>query len=297
MHVENIEIRKPKNVQELLEIMDVMKSAWHMPDYRDAVPHHMLKAVMDNGGVLLIAYDKKERKVIGFVLGILAMDERGRIYHYSHMLGVREGLKYKGIGYRLKLAQREYVVKQGLDLIKWTFDPLLGPNAKLNFAKLGVINRVYHVNYYGELHDELNRGMPTDRFKVEWYIKSRRVMLRLAGKLPPPSLKRALTKGELITETSKIKDNIRKLVSYNLDSSSELIIVEIPADINYIKTVSMELALDWRLKTREIFKRYINERGYIVVDFISEIIEGERRNFYLLWKTSLNRILEGELPC
>lgn len=297
MHVENIEIRKPKNVQELLEIMDVMKSAWHMPDYRDAVPHHMLKAVMDNGGVLLIAYDKKERKVIGFVLGILAMDEQGRIYHYSHMLGVREGLKYKGIGYRLKLAQREYVIKQGLDLIKWTFDPLLGPNAKLNFAKLGVINRVYYVNYYGELHDELNRGMPTDRFKVEWYIKSKRVMLRLSGKLPPPSLKRALTKGELITESSKIKDNIRKLTSYNLDSKSELIIVEIPADINYIKTVSMELALDWRLKTREIFKRYINEKGYIVVDFISEIIEGERRNFYLLWKASLNRILEGELPC
>ena len=39
-------------------------------------------------------------------------------------MGVAPGYQGRGVGYRLKLAQREAVLDQGIDLITWTYDPL-----------------------------------------------------------------------------------------------------------------------------------------------------------------------------
>ena len=61
---------------------------------------------------------------------------------WSHMAGVLP--EYRGgLGYRLKLAQRERALAQGYDLIEWTFDPLQAMNAHFNFAKLGGVVEEY----------------------------------------------------------------------------------------------------------------------------------------------------------
>lgn len=49
---------------------------------RDAVPAQMMKAIADNGGLVLAAFEGD--KIVGLVLGILAMDNQGKLYHYSH---------------------------------------------------------------------------------------------------------------------------------------------------------------------------------------------------------------------
>ena len=54
------------------------------------------------------------------------------------------------LGFKLKLAQRERVLTQGVKHITWTFDPLQSLNAHLNFGKLGVISDTYKINFYGE---------------------------------------------------------------------------------------------------------------------------------------------------
>lgn len=166
-------IRRVKDPSEYWEIMDVMKDAWGMNDYTDAVPPHLLKAIDDNGGVLRVT--EADGRIVGFVLGFPALKSDGRLYHYSHMVGVRRAYRGRGIALELKLAQRKVVLAQGLDLIEWTYDPAQGLNAKFNFAKLGVICRKYYPNYYGEMGDSINRGMISDRFKAEWWIKSERV--------------------------------------------------------------------------------------------------------------------------
>ncbi len=38
----------------------------------------------------------------------------------------------------------------------------------------GVIRNTYHVNLYGELPDELNAGIPSDRCQVDWWLTSGR---------------------------------------------------------------------------------------------------------------------------
>jgi len=68
------------------------------------------------------------------------------------------------LGLRLKLAQRERTLAQGLDLIEWTYDPLQAVNAHFNFSKLGVVVEEYLVNVYGDSSSPLHAGAPTDRF-------------------------------------------------------------------------------------------------------------------------------------
>ena len=81
----------------------------------------------------------------------------------------------RGVGYALKVAQREAVLQQGLRLITWTYDPLESKNARLNIAKLGAVCNTYIRNYYGELRDDINLGLATDRFQVDWWIASSHV--------------------------------------------------------------------------------------------------------------------------
>ncbi len=69
---------------------------------------------------------------------------------------------------------------QGLSHITWTYDPLLSRNAQLNIAKLGAVCNTYLQAEYGTLRDGLNAGLPSDRFQVDWWLRSRRVERRLS---------------------------------------------------------------------------------------------------------------------
>ena len=74
------------------------------------------------------------------------------------MLGVAEEYRDAGLGFRLKLLQRERALAMGLDLVEWTFDPMQAANAHLNFAKLGVVVEDYEENAYGESASPLHAG-------------------------------------------------------------------------------------------------------------------------------------------
>src|SRR6266571_1490061 len=89
---------------------------------------------------------------------------------YSQMLAVAKEYWNGGIGFRLKLAQRDQARQRGIRLIEWTFDPLESKNAHLNVAKLGVIVRRYYVNLHGVTTSRLQQGLESDRVIAEWWI-------------------------------------------------------------------------------------------------------------------------------
>ena len=66
---------------------------------------------------------------MGFVVGFVGWMGNGRFKHASHMMGIHPEFQGQGIGTQLKLAQRQIVQQQGLDLITWTYDPLEVGNA------------------------------------------------------------------------------------------------------------------------------------------------------------------------
>ena len=290
-----IEVRRLKDPEEYRMVTEAEVSVWGILDYSSVVAHHVLIAADRRGGLVLGAFEKDSGRIVGFVFGFPAISPEGRLYHYSHMTGVVPEYRYKGLGYILKLMQREFILKQGLDLIAWTYDPLQSPNAKFNIGKLGVIVRKFYINYYGELRDSINIGMPTDRFEAEWWVKSKLVEDKLSSLLRPPTLDTLIKLGSEVVTRVEVINNLPILTDYDLNSSSKLILIEIPEDLSRLRG-NNDLLLRWRLGLREVFNRYLNELSYVVVEFVSEFVGGLRRNYYVLLRESLERILSGELP-
>jgi predicted GNAT superfamily acetyltransferase len=179
-----IAIRPLTTHDQLLAVEQLQRDAWGVPEV-DVVPLHMLITPPRHGGLLLGAFDGE--RLAGFVFGFLGLTAAGQLKHCSHMAGVHPDYRDHGVGYQLKLAQREHVLAQGLDLITWTFDPLETRNAQLNFHKLGVICHSYIRNLYGPMRAVINAGPPSDRFEVEWWIRSPRVLERVQGGEVSPS--------------------------------------------------------------------------------------------------------------
>ncbi len=275
------------------EIMDVIRDAWSMPDYTEAVPPHMMKAIEDNGGLILAAFNG-EGKIVGFVMGFIGKEGK-EYYHYSHMLGVRKEYRGKNVALRLKLAQREWAINQGFKRVVWTYDPHQGLNARFNFAKLGVVCNKFYRDYYGVMKDGINIGLPSDRFKVDWWILSQRVIKRTRGELPSPTFDDVKDMAEEVVKSTINEYGLRVVKSVDIDLRSSILLVEFPGDINILKKSNLKVAIEWKIRLRPVFEEYF-KRGYYVVEHITLLEDDERRNFYLLWKASLKDILSGVYP-
>jgi len=231
----NILIRSVETFAELRAVEELQKEVWGVPDL-DVVPLTHLIATQTAGGMLLGAFDRDT--IVGFVYGFVALED-GEIAHHSHMLAVKTAYRNFNLGYKLKLAQREAVLAQGINVITWTFDPLQSLNAHFNFTKLGVISDRYVINFYGEDAASFLHQTGTDRFWVKWLLTSERVVQRL-------------------NSTKPAKEN-----------PSDKLLVEIPGDINTLQQENPALALKWRERTREAFTQAI-DNGYTVRDFYRE---------------------------
>jgi predicted GNAT superfamily acetyltransferase len=227
-----IVIRQVETFAELRAVEEMQKEVWGVPDL-DVVPMTHLVAAVAAGGVLLGAFDRKT--LVGFVYGFVAQED-GEIAHHSHMLAVKHAYRNFNLGYKLKLAQRDAVLAQGINLITWTFDPLQSLNAHFNFGKLGVICDRYFVDFYGEDAASFLHQTGTDRFWVKWQLNSPRVVKRI-------------TKADM-----------------SLEDPTDKILVEIPDDINAVQRESPETAREWRERTRRAFTDAL-DAGYVVVDF------------------------------
>jgi predicted GNAT superfamily acetyltransferase len=273
-------IRPMKTIDECQQAEELQRRAWRV-DEVDVTPAHVLLTVAKNGGVVLGAFaplDGREH-MIGFVFGFLGTREgyygpeapaAVKLKHCSHQLGVLPEWQGRGVGYALKVAQREAVRGQALRLITWTYDPLESRNANLNITKLGAVCNTYLRNLYGELRDDLNRGLPTDRFQVDWWIDSRRVETRLSQRRPP--LTRDLYEQAGTPILNRVTFNAAGLPVppdevQPLESSRGL--VEFPALFQDVKRLDPGLARAWREQMRAIFEAAF-AAGFTVTDMVYE---------------------------
>lgn len=269
-----IKIHSVSTLEDCRKIEHLQKQIWQSPEI-EIVPDHMLLTFALNQGIVLLATENDEP--LGFTFGFQGATKDGHRKHVSHQLGVLPAAQNRNLGYRLKLAQREMAMSQGLDLMTWTFDPLLSRNAHLNFGKLGVINRSYIRNLYGDMRDEINGIAESDRFKVEWWLNHPTVEQKLAHAFHPP-----------IVDASQIL-NISDVDSRGLLIPPEKILplsaarhfIQIPIDIDAIKKADFSLVKTWRMHTRMIFEKTIAEK-YIFTDFI--FLREQQKAYYLLEK-------------
>jgi predicted GNAT superfamily acetyltransferase len=279
----NFTIRPLSALEEYQAHEHAQKVIWDIYDNTAIVPIPVLVTTQKNGGLVAGAWDDTGR-MIGLLYGFLGMTKGGKLKHCSHIMGVLPELRRSKVGEALKQFQREYVLKQGMDLITWTYDPLEGVNANLNIGKLRCICRTYHVNIYGEMMDNLNTGIPTDRFEVEWLLNADRVV---HPKPEQRTLEQLQAAGALLVNPANhaqsnipIPGAICPLVA---EALPDTLLVEVPAAYQQVKLHSMDLAREWRYHTRSIFQPLF-ALGYVVTDFLS-IPDAQRRNYYILSKT------------
>jgi predicted GNAT superfamily acetyltransferase len=119
---------------------------------------------------------------------------------HSHITGVAPGGQHRGVGFALKLHQRAWALARGVPLVMWTFDPLVARNAWFNLAKLGARPTAYLEDFYGEMPDAINAGMPSDRLLLAWRLDDPAVAAACAGRPGPPrpagTAEAALTVGD-----------------------------------------------------------------------------------------------------
>jgi predicted GNAT superfamily acetyltransferase len=175
-----IVVRHCHGLADLGACIEIERAVWGGADI-ELVPLPLLAVAAEAGGQVLGAFDGD--RMVGFTMAIAGRRGR-RPFLHSHMTGVLDAYRNRGVGRSLKLFQREDALSRGIDLIEWTFDPLQLKNAYFNLVRLGAIARRFLPNLYGITTSPLHAGLPTDRLVAEWWLRSARVKRAIAAATP-----------------------------------------------------------------------------------------------------------------
>jgi predicted GNAT superfamily acetyltransferase len=178
--MEEIQIRECTTIEEFDSCVALQSEAFGLPDLEISPRRHLIVS-RQAGGWTLAAFVAD--RMIGFVHHLAAVRPNNEIYGYSHMMAVARDYQNKGIGARLKWAQREKALSEGRTLIKWTWDPMQSRNAHFNLNRLGVTVDTYIDNFYGTDYfadptqaEEDRPGLQSDRLVARWDLNSPRVV-------------------------------------------------------------------------------------------------------------------------
>jgi predicted GNAT superfamily acetyltransferase len=184
------------------------------------------------------------------------------------------GYQSRGLGYQIKLMQRDFARSEGVDRIAWAFDPLQAGNAHFNLSRLGASATRFIANMYGERTDALNDRVPTDRLIVEWEIATDHTVSIDLNTIP--TLPRLIT----IREQAG-GHNTPVALSVETLRESPRILLEIPWDITALRRDDPQLAEKWRAVVNEAFPHAF-EAGFRAIHFVRDESAGRRRGFYVL---------------
>ena len=181
-NVNEIEIRECSTVEELSECVRLQREVFALPEIEISPVRHFI-VTKNAGGFTLGAF--AGGVLVGFVLSVPAYLRGARAF-YSHMTAVKREFQGSGIGARLKWAQRDRSLREGVKFIKWTFEPTKARNAFFNLEKLGAVIREIKENFYGVDYATAPEqahvtGLASDRLFGEWELESEKVKALAAG--------------------------------------------------------------------------------------------------------------------
>lgn len=247
-----IEYRILHTIPELEAMVSLQIEVWGL-NPRNAVPSSLMHVIALEGGLLLGAYDGE--RMVGLLL-CLPVRRDGEWILWSHMTGVHRDYRHQGIGVGLKCFQRDWALANGFQTIRWTMDPLQRGNAHFNLHLLGGVARLYvdgyHVNFYGDMDDDINRGLPSDRIEIIWKLD------QPSQHDPAPTAAARLLYGD---------DREHPVVdSTGAAWGGEPYYVSVPRDLEGLRATDRQMLLNWRLALREVMQAALG-RGYAAVDF------------------------------
>lgn len=275
---EDVRIRLARERPDYDACVELQRAVWGLDDLEITSAIQMI-ATTHAGGTVHLA-ETESGQPVGFAYAFPALS--GGPHLHSDMLAVLPEHQKRGVGVRLKWAQRDEALARGLRLITWTFDPLQAVNAHLNLRRLGAVATEFHQNFYGLTTASLHHGFPTDRLLVHWHLESPRVVERAAAGEPPPVV--GLPDLPAINDV-KWQAGWPVSSEPRLDMDAPEMLLEIPPDWDVLCRSAPRVAEDWQGKVRRALRAYFDQ-GYVAADFLPteqagrEV--GRRRPFYVL---------------
>jgi predicted GNAT superfamily acetyltransferase len=280
-----ITIRELYTLQDAAAFQQVERFVWGSDD-ESLVPTHILITLANNGGLVLGAFDEDgpaaTHNLVGIALGWYGKampngESEARIKLCSHMAGVLPAWQRKRVGLALKLAQREWLQRDGVtDWVTWTYDPLYRANGVFNIHRLGAICSTYIVDLYGEMTDVLNAGGPSDRCQVDWWVESPRVRnaVAAASQSDGAAAQSGLHDYPTLSPThTKVLGHLRQPSETPLNFDGRAVGAPVPDDISAIRRQDRSLALAWRFALRNHLQSAY-AAGYVLVDCL-QVGDGE----------------------
>ena len=222
-------VKECETIEELDACVRLQREVFALPDL-EISPRRHLVVTKHAGGFALGAF--AENELIGFVLSVPGFDADER-YFYSHMTAVRAAFQNRGVGAKLKWAQRERALAENVRRIKWTFQPIQARNAFFNLERLGASIGSYAANYYGTDYSTSDAqsgkiGLDSDRLFAEWDLTDKKTVRLLKNE-------NYIEPGEIVRE------------------------IEIPPDWNELVKTNPQKAVDEQRRVKQEFQTAFHE--------------------------------------
>ncbi|MFC4121367.1 GNAT family N-acetyltransferase [Nonomuraea zeae] len=258
-----VEVRELTDPADFIAAERLLAQVWSTGLGHTPLPRELLCALSFSGAYTAGAYHGE--RLVGVAAGFLADDRPhgGAVHLHSHITGVVPIVRSRQVGFALKLHQGAWALGRGIELISWTFDPLVSRNAHFNLHKLRAGARRYLVDFYGEMSDQVNSGWGSDRLLAEWRPAEIRTPQHLdIGNGVPVAV--VLDRGAHEEPRPRWSDD------------ASLIACRLPQDIEHLRRIDAELAVRWRYAVRQTLQRALAENF--------QIIDYDRSHGYLLRK-------------
>jgi predicted GNAT superfamily acetyltransferase len=237
-----VDVVEVGEVDVLRAVSELFATVWSTPD-NPPLRADLLRALSHAGNYVAGAFSG--RRLVGASAGFF--DRRGGgLGLHSHVTAVLPDALGRSVGFALKQHQRAWALARGVEVVAWTFDPLVRRNAYFNLTKLGAEVAAYHADFYGLLADGVNAGDLTDRCEVAWRLASPRAVEAAEGHPSEPDVDDLLAGGAVVVLAEDAEG--RPVPG---DRAADVLLCQVPADIVALRASDPALARDWRLALRE----------------------------------------------
>ncbi|GAA1964149.1 hypothetical protein GCM10009838_21750 [Catenulispora subtropica] len=228
-----------RSIAEMNEAAGLLDRVWRPGGGGSPLVTAALLKVLAHCGSYVVGAHRQDR-VVGVCLGLLA--DFGL---HSHITGIEDGWRGGGLGRALKLHQRAWCLRRGIGAVTWTYDPLVSRNAYFNLAKLGAVAVQYHPDYYGEMADERNVGIPSDRLLVRWDLAGPHTRAVLSGDFTPAT-------DDAVVALGVGPDGGPVIAGADRVRGAGRLLTAVPRDVEELRVRDPALAARWRPALREV---------------------------------------------
>jgi predicted GNAT superfamily acetyltransferase len=230
----SVTVRTVHDVAGITAVARFLAEVWRTPPGAPPYPAEVLHSLVHAGGAVHAAHVGE--RLAGAAVAVFGRPAEQESYS---LVAAAD----RGLGYTVKQAQRTWALDLGARAMRWTFDPLVGRNARFNLVKLGALGTEYLVDFYGPMADGVNEGDESDRLTITWDLADPRKPSEAEAEAAEPERAAAP-----VTRTAPDGGPLVRA-----DPAGRYLWCRVPDDVVALRAADPRTALRWRHAVREVF--------------------------------------------